>query len=59
MSFFGKKQSIISTVYSTWYFTCLLSVLCTVEEIGKREAGTSRYTATRSIETRANGPSDS
>ena len=33
--------------------------LCCVEEIRKREAATSRYTPTRSTETRANNPSDS
>ena len=33
--------------------------LCCVEEIRKREAATSRYTPTRSTETRASSPSDS
>ena len=33
--------------------------LCCVEEIRKRKAATSRYTATRSTETGANSPSDS
>ena len=33
--------------------------LCCVEEIRKSEAATSRYTPTRSTETRASSPSDS
>ena len=38
-----------------YFFFCL----CTVEEIRKREAATSRYKPTRNTETRANSPSDS
>ena len=34
-------------------------MLCTVEEIRKRKATTSRYKTTRSTKTRANSPSDS
>ena len=41
------------------YIPVVVLFLCCVEEIRKREAATSRYTPTRSTETRANSPSDS
>ena len=41
------------------FSTVLFIFLCCVEEIRKREAATSRYTPTRSTESRASSPSDS
>ena len=41
------------------YIRVVVFFLCCVKEIRKREAATSRYTPTRSTETRASRPSDS
>ena len=41
------------------YIQLVVFFLCCVAEIRKREVATSRYTPTRSTETRANSPSDS